>query len=249
MKFKVIAVPINANPQYVGLQETGGEERLFEEARVGPDFSNWETYYDRRQSAILDGDPRLFHRHDRSGDFDFFREAYGLLPSHHLLDYGCATLGVGQHFVRYLDPEHYVGMDVSQKATDLGQAFVTGSDLAERRPDLVLLKDGAFPEGYDDRFDLMIALSVFTHSPPKVVVNIMKFAHRVLKPGGVFVASVGIVEEHIVFQGRHNFYFPKAYFLTMAEHLGVDISVVPDPVSPSGDPRLLGELAHVILRK
>jgi SAM-dependent methyltransferase len=249
MTFKVVAVPISGNPEYVGLQKAGGEEQLFLEANVGSDFSNWERYYDRRQSAILDGDPILFHRRDRKDEFEGFRELLDLRTDHQFLDYGCATLGVGQHYARYLDLGHYVGMDLSKKAIDIGRAFVARADLAERRPELVLLEDGAFPDGYDDRFDRMIAISVFTHSPPQVVVNIAKFARRVLKPGGIFLATVGIVEENIIFQGRHNFYYPKEFFLTMGEHLGVDITVEPDSLPQSSDPRILGPSMNVIVRK
>lgn len=249
MTFKVVAVPISGNPQYAGLQKAGGEEHLFTDADVGADFSNWERYYDRRQSAILDGDPILFHRRDRKSDFEGFRESLELRPDHQFLDYGCATLGFGQHFARYLDTGHYVGMDVSKKAIDIGRAFVARADLAERRPELVLLEGSAFPDDYDDRFDRMIAISVFTHSPPQVVLNIAKFAHRVLKPGGIFVATVGIVEETIIFQGRHNFYYPKEFFLTMGQHLGVDITIEPYSLPPSDDPRILGPSMNVILRK
>lgn len=42
--------------------------------------------------------------------FDFL-VAHGLAPSHLLLDMGCGTLRGGLHFIRYLEPGHYWGVD------------------------------------------------------------------------------------------------------------------------------------------
>ena len=44
-------------------------------------------------------------------EIEFLKEK-GLLPEHLLLDIGCGTLRGGIHWIRYLQPHHYAGLEV-----------------------------------------------------------------------------------------------------------------------------------------
>ncbi|MGH7055210.1 MAG: hypothetical protein ACREFK_05155 [Stellaceae bacterium] len=55
------------------------------------------------------------------GKFQFaVMTAHGLMPRHSLLDIGCGCLRGGVHFIRYLEPGNYVGVDVNQSLLDAG---------------------------------------------------------------------------------------------------------------------------------
>jgi hypothetical protein len=47
--------------------------------------------------------------------FDYF-VSQGLVPHHRLLDLGCGSLRGGVHFIAYLDPDRYSGVDRSRCA-------------------------------------------------------------------------------------------------------------------------------------
>ena len=56
--------------------------------------------------------------------FNFLVEQ-GLKPGHFLLDVGCGRLRGGIHFIRYLEPEHYFGIDISKVLLAAGRFELT----------------------------------------------------------------------------------------------------------------------------
>ena len=58
---------------------------------------------------------------DELGIWQFeFCQSMGLQSSHNLLDVGCGSLRGGVHFVRFLEPDHYAGLDVHKDLLDAG---------------------------------------------------------------------------------------------------------------------------------
>ncbi len=49
-----------------------------------------------------------------------FLVAQGLEPGHSLLDVGCGPLRAGVHFVEFLEPGHYYGIDINETLLDAG---------------------------------------------------------------------------------------------------------------------------------
>lgn len=248
MEFRILHVEDKDAIKYAGLKAVGGEANLYQEM-VGENFNGWENYYDKRQSAILDGSPRLFDGKDRSFQLDFLKRKLGMKPSHKLLDYGCATVAAGQHSISYLDSGNYVGMDISESAIELGRERIQNSDLKKKKPTLYHLKDGALPDLPKDSFDFAVAFSVFTHCPPEVVVKIMAYVTGLLKSGGVFVAQISASEKDIIFQGFHNFYYPKEFIEQICSRMQLKCEVVEDEYFDmrKKSPRLLGIPMNAII--
>lgn len=113
----------------------------------------------------------------------------GLRPGHRLLDIGCGALRGGVHFVRYLDPDGYAGMDINASLLDAGGRELANAGLRDRGAKL--LEDDAFRFGrFGERFDFAIAVSVFTHLPINHIVRCLAEVARVLAPGGRCFATV-----------------------------------------------------------
>ena len=51
-----------------------------------------------------------------------FMKSMGLNRSHHLLDVGCGALRGGIHFIQYLHPAHYYGIDLNPQLLEAGYA-------------------------------------------------------------------------------------------------------------------------------
>lgn len=119
--------------------------------------------------------------------FDFLRDR-GLAPSHRLLDVGCGALRGGLHFVRYLDPGRYHGLDLNASLLDAGRRELDAAGLAQR--DARLVADDAFRvHRFATTFDVALAVSVFTHLPMNAIVRCLAEVRGTLAPGAAFYAT------------------------------------------------------------
>jgi hypothetical protein len=95
--------------------------------------------------------------------FDFLK-AQGLLPSHTLLDIGSGTLRGGRAFILYLKEGHHTGFDVSRRAIDAAEDLCRPEGLLIHNPRLLHVPEGRLDFSFlSDRYDFLLAQSVFTH--------------------------------------------------------------------------------------
>lgn len=122
----------------------------------------------------------------------------GLTPENKLLDIGCGCLRGGVHFIRYLEPGHYYGSDISQDLLDAGyDVELAKLNLQGRQPRQQLFSTADFDVSFvDEPVDAAIALSVFTHLPLNHIRLCLTRLAAVMRKGGKFYASVFIVPEH-----------------------------------------------------
>ena len=93
--------------------------------------------------------------------FDFLVEQ-GLKPTHTLIDVGCGALRGGVHFVRYLRPGHYFGLDINPTLVKAGERELAKAGLADRKPQLIV--DDKFQLcRFGRQFDFGVSVSLFTH--------------------------------------------------------------------------------------
>ena len=114
----------------------------------------------------------------------------GLKPEHYVLDVGCGPLRAGVHFMGYLEPGHYAGIDkrgdTLERARDIE---LPRYGLADKNPNLLV--NGAFEfHKLGQTFDYAIAQSVFTHLPVNNIVRCLVEMAKVLNPGGRFYATI-----------------------------------------------------------
>jgi SAM-dependent methyltransferase len=150
----------------------------------------------RKRSSVLDDQERAAVRAvvggglwDEMGQAQIdFLLGRGLQPTDVMLDVGCGGLRGGLHFVRYLDPGNYVGVDKSQRMLDFGLAELDQAGLADRRPTLVCDSDFAFG-ALGREFDVAFAQSVFSHLPLNDIHRCLVGIAEVVRSGGVFYAT------------------------------------------------------------
>ena len=114
----------------------------------------------------------------------------GLKPEQYVLDVGCGPLRAGVHFIGYLEPGHYAGID--KRGDNLEQARkveLPRHGLEDKNPHLLV--NGAFEfSKLGMIFDYAIAQSVFTHLPLNNIIRCLVEMAQVLNPGGRFYATI-----------------------------------------------------------
>ena len=118
---------------------------------------------------------------------DFLRSR-GLLPGHRFVDVGCGALRGGVHFVAYLDPGRYHGLDINASLIEAGRRELAAAGLQDREARL-LVDDGFRVSRFGEHFDMGLALSLFTHLPMDAIVRCLKEVAAALAPDGVFYAT------------------------------------------------------------
>jgi SAM-dependent methyltransferase len=181
-----------------------------------------------------------------------FLVAHGLQPSHHLLDVGCGPLRAGVHFIRYLEPGHYYGVERRGDRLDIGREIeLPRHGLTEKRPVLTKMGDFGF-ERLGQKFDYALAQSVFTHLPMNNIIRCLMNMERVLVSGGQFYATIYLNERGKqnldpieqtprIFSAfdRNPFHYDVATFEWMCEGTGLSVEYLGDWDSPRNQKMLV----------
>lgn len=121
----------------------------------------------RRRGAIAPGD-----RHDRDsfaatgrGKFDNIIALAGLSPYDVVVDFGCGSLRVGQHFMRQVEPGNYWGLDLTDRFYRDGAALLGEAEMARLRPNLHVIDDAALARAAAARPSLVVSIGVLQHVP------------------------------------------------------------------------------------
>jgi SAM-dependent methyltransferase len=118
-----------------------------------------------------------------------FAVEHGLQPSSRLLDIGCGPLRAGIHFVRYLEPGNYYGIDVNESMLEAGYELEMPKELRAKLPRDHLRPTDRFDCDFGVKFDFAVAQSVFTHIDlNRIRLCLYRLAPQML-PGGRFYAT------------------------------------------------------------
>lgn len=147
--------------------------------------------------------------------------ANGLQPHHTLLDIGCGTLRAGRHFIPYLQAGRYTGFDLSPAAINAARRLVLTEGIAEKRPRLFVNRSGELTFPYSQRYDFLLAHSVFTHLPEANIELAMAHIGRVMHPGSLFFFTFDDAEKFR--RTTTIFPYPFEFFRTLAGRYGFDI--------------------------
>jgi SAM-dependent methyltransferase len=92
--------------------------------------------------------------------------AFGLEPNMRCVDYGCGSLRLGQHAIRYLEPGNYFGVDVSRAFIEQGKELVGDELLTSKRPLLDLVSAEVVEQIARWEPSFIFSNAVLTHVPP-----------------------------------------------------------------------------------
>lgn len=152
----------------------------------------------------------------------------GLQPGHRLLEIGCGPLQAGAPLIRFLEPGHYTGVDISADRLAAARDVVRRFDLEHRHPRLVLSDDFGIDQLEPASFDRIWSFHVVIHFPLAAVARYMQAVAALLKPDGIGWFSAWVTPERAEFNRRGSWLeFPVTeagsdFFRVEAEAAGLD---------------------------
>lgn len=93
-------------------------------------------------------------------------KAFGLSEDAVCVDYGCGTLRIGLHAIRFLAPGAYWGLDVSGFFLDQGRKLVGEKLIAEKQPNLRLISPETLAEATSHKPNIVFSIAVMFHVHP-----------------------------------------------------------------------------------
>jgi ubiquinone/menaquinone biosynthesis C-methylase UbiE len=127
--------------------------------------------------------------------FEFLRTR-GLKPSHRLLDIGCGSLRGGIHAIKYLEAGNYYGLDINLSLIEAGRHELYLAGLTHKNPHLA--ESDRFELGlFRQKFDYLLAHSVFTHVFANHIIRCLAEVRKVLAPKGQFFATFFLAPQSV----------------------------------------------------
>jgi hypothetical protein len=109
---------------------------------------------------------------------------YGLAPGDVCVDYGCGTLRVGQHVIKYLKPGAYWGLDIDQYLLDEGRNLLGEALWTQKRPNLRLITPGSVAEAAAARPSMLFSAKVLSHVHPGELEAFIENLMTIIGPTG-----------------------------------------------------------------
>lgn len=112
----------------------------------------------------------------------------GLREKHTLLDIGCGSLRAGRFFIQYLNPGHYFAMEPNDWLVKRAIDEEIGRDIFDiKYPFFSYNENFDFSVFNYDKFDFILAHSIFSHASKKQVEKCIAEVSKILSKKGVFI--------------------------------------------------------------
>ena len=97
-----------------------------------------------------------------------FLQCHGLNEKSTVMDYGCGSLRLGKTLIKYLNPQNYVGVDISDHFYSLGiKNYLTNEVYKQKRPEFYIINSDDYETHLSGRtFDFIYSQWVMMHVHP-----------------------------------------------------------------------------------
>lgn len=189
-------------------------------------------YLGQRQDHVIAANPSMWESASNAYALDYLR-THGLSRRHHLLDFGCGTVSAGRHLIRFLDPQHYVGADISEKSIDVAWGMLRQrQDLLAKGPVLHTLRGADVSVLNGLSFDVVWAQSVLTQSSPAIVKFVLGTLRPLTKPSGSVFANFNHIETGVTQTQVRHWAYSTQFIREAAAEVGFVSEIMKDWAHP-----------------
>ena len=115
--------------------------------------------------------------------------AFGLRANHKLLDIGCGSLRSGKLMIPFLRKGNYYGIEPNNWLIEDGIKHELGKDIISIKSPTFNNTSEFKLKVFNEKFDFLIAQSIFSHASPDQINKCLKEAKAVMKRDGLFLAT------------------------------------------------------------
>lgn len=119
--------------------------------------------------------------------------AFGIKPDMRCVDYGCGSLRIGQHAMRYLNAGNYWGLDVTEAFIAEGLKLIDPALIDGRKPRIDIISDEVLANVRLWQPDFIFANAVLVHVLPKELGSFFRRIDAMMSSGSkaviIYVAS------------------------------------------------------------
>jgi hypothetical protein len=127
----------------------------------------------------------------------------GLKPSDVCVDYGCGTLRVGHHVIKYLGARSYWGLDISQYLLDEGHKLVGEEMWIEKQPRLRIISPESVAEVAAAKPNMMFSFAVLLHVHPDELSEYVGNVMEIIGTQGQYITDANLMDgETVQHSGR-----------------------------------------------
>lgn len=199
--------------------------------------------YPPRKKLGLDGINQLGHRGyigrnwEKAGLLQYeFMLSKGLKPSDILCDVGCGSLRGGQHFIKYLDKGHYLGLEAEKRLVELGLEREVGKELVNNKlPEFVISSEFEFHR-FSRSPSFAIAISLFSHLTEVDIYGCLTTLAGSVSSSCVFFATFNEASKPARNYKRSHAHLAFCYTRGQMEEFGRNTGWEPTYIGEWGDP-------------
>jgi hypothetical protein len=166
----------NARQRVRSRAEFEAEIAVFEAWRERNPTRSVKDFYAQRKKTQVDAgaaqstfgaDLKSGRAFEKSG-VTFFQDlvGFGLKPTDSCVDYGCGTLRIGQHAIKYLAAGRYWGLDIAEWLLEDGRNLIGAELVAQKCPQLRVLSEKTVLEAAAAKPAVLFSAKVMQHVHP-----------------------------------------------------------------------------------
>lgn len=114
-----------------------------------------------------------------------------------VIDYGCGSLRLGQHFINTLGPRQYWGLDVTDRFFKDGVALLPGDVIAEKAPELHVISKVTLAAAAAAKPRFIYSIAVMLHVPRAELATYWHNILSLLHPGSTAVVNFDMAEKEM----------------------------------------------------
>lgn len=120
---------------------------------------------------------------------------WNLRPDERVVDYGCGSLRVGQHLIRYLDRAHYIGLDVTDAFYRDGLKMLEPELIGAKAPTLAVIDELLLRRLAMNPPDVVLSVAVVMHVPPQELETFFRRLLSLIGPTTRAMIHVDVIED------------------------------------------------------